>query len=427
MKQHYFEKIDESVYRTVLANGLTVIFVPKNEYHRTYGVLTTHYGSVHQHIRHKETGEYRKIPAGAAHFLEHKMFEGEQGEDAFGLFMKQGAMANAFTTHLGTSYLFSASYQIEKNIETLLDFVQIPTFTVEGIEKEKGIILQELHMYEDNPSNELQQMLQYALYPKHAAGVDILGTEASIQAMTYDDLRVCFDTFYHPSNMSLIVVGKLDKERLLEVIEANQAKKQFSEPVYELINEEVTGSVLPPLTVEREIYQPLVECGWRLEREVPQGKELLRHRIVGDLFFELLLGPTSTAYAAWYKEEFIDSTFYYSFVADATMHYLIMAVSSPKFEELAPIWQAHLANWQESVDLNEEHLALVLKGRLGDVLQMFNTLEYIAYELIDSVFNEYELFDIMDILQSVTLEDLIQFGREYFMDYQTTYRIMVPK
>ena len=427
MSLRYFDKFDETVFKTVLPNGLTVMFVPKNEYHRTYGVLSTHFGSVHQIVQHKATQEIRHIPAGAAHFLEHKLFEGPNGQDAFALFMQQGAMANAYTSYIGTSYLFSASEAIEQNIETLLDFVQTPTFTVEGIEKEKGIILQELGMYNDNPMHEIQQRLQQTLYPEHSAGVDILGTQESIQAMSYEDLMLCYESFYHPSNMNLIVVGRLDQEKLLKVIENNQAKKHFNEPEYVLVEEPVETPVGVSSVLERPLSQPLVECGWRIEQPVPQGSELFRHRLVGSCFFELLIGPTSSAYDKWYRAELVDANFSYNFVADVMMHHLVVAGSTTQPEATLQAWESALSNWRQSEDFTQEHLDLVLKGRIGDVLQSFNTLEYIAYDLIEGAFNDYELFDMLEVLQSIQLEDIVAFGQRYVDQCQVAHVIMQPK
>ena len=425
MKEHYHKVLDETFFEKVLANGLTVRLVPKPGYHRSYGILTTHYGSVDQVVRHKQTGEEKTIPAGAAHFLEHKMFEGQGGLDAFALFMKQGAMANAFTHYFQTSYLFSASYYIERNVETLLDFVQTPYFTSEGIEKEKGIITQELYMYQDDPLGVSYQALHQALYPDHPLGVDILGTEESIKATTYEDLRLAYDTFYHPSNMNLIVVGNFDPQALLAVIEANQARKTFEPPRYHRVEEEVTAPVLPKTQLEREISQPIIELAWRFSPQKLSGLELIRQRIIGEVFFELLMGPMSSAYASWYQQQWVDTNFYQSYHLDHKMHHLAIHAQSHHTSDLIAAIKELLANWQHNPDLTEEQLKQVVTGRIGDFLQHLNSLEFIAYELIEAVMDGHELADILTCLQEIKLSDLQEFGHQVLSGASEAVEVLV--
>src|SRR5699024_5710194 len=205
MHKKSYPLLNETLYEEILANGLKVLLLPKKNFHKTYGLFSTNYGSIDNKFGY--AGEdLQQVPDGIAHFLEHKMFEKKEG-DAFQLFGKLGASANAFTSFTRTSYLFSATENIKKNLLTLLDFVQDPYFTEETVEKEKGIIGQEIQMYQDDPNWRLFFGILQNLYPKHPLHIDIAGTIASIEKITAADLYRCYQVFYHPANMTLFVVG----------------------------------------------------------------------------------------------------------------------------------------------------------------------------------------------------------------------------
>ena len=222
-----YAQIKETLYTETLANGLKVYLLPKNDFQKTYGLFTTDYGSIDNTFVPIGQEEMIEVPDGIAHFLEHKMFEKEDG-DVFQKFGQQGASANAFTSFTKTSYLFSTTDQVTQNLETLLDFVQSPYFTKETVEKEKGIIGQEIQMYLDDPNWRLFFGILGNLYPKHPLHIDIAGTVASIAEITAEDLYTSYNTFYHPSNMTLFVVGKMDPEALMAFIRDNQAAKELS-------------------------------------------------------------------------------------------------------------------------------------------------------------------------------------------------------
>src|SRR5690606_13607321 len=206
MEKIHFPQLDEQLYYEKLDNGLDVYLLPKTGFYKTYATFTTKYGSIDNHFVPLGKEEYVKVPDGIAHFLEHKLFEKEDG-DVFQKFSRQGASANAFTSFTRTAYLFSSTSHVEKNLETLLDFVQEPYFTDQTVEKEKGIIAQEIRMYDDNPDWRLYFGMIKNLYEKHPVRIDIAGTVESISAITKDMLYTCYNTFYHPSNMVLFIVG----------------------------------------------------------------------------------------------------------------------------------------------------------------------------------------------------------------------------
>lgn len=225
MEKIFFEQLAETVYSEQLTNGLRVFVLSKKDYQKTYATFTTRYGSIDRSF--KIDGQLFNVPDGIAHFLEHKMFEEEDG-DIFNRFAMQGAQVNAFTSFDRTTYLFSSTQNVKENLNTLLDFVQHPYFTDENVEKEKGIIAQEIRMYDDNPDWRLYFGLIQSLYSNHPIHIDIAGSVESIYQITKEQLDLCYQTFYHPSNMVLFIVGGIDPIEILKVVEENQSQKVFT-------------------------------------------------------------------------------------------------------------------------------------------------------------------------------------------------------
>src|SRR5690625_1359829 len=229
MKKTIHENVNETIYSKTLQNGLPVFLLPRNKMSKTFAIFTTNYGSIDRSFIPLNGENKITVPDGVAHFLEHKLFEKED-RDVFADFGKLGASPNAYTSFTKTAYLFSATNHIKENVETLLNFVQEPYFSDASVEKEKGIIAQEIKMYDDQPSWQSFMGTVKSLFHDHPITVDIAGTVESIQTITKEDLYTCYHTFYHPSNMILSVVGNFNPEEMMHLIEENQAKKSFSEP-----------------------------------------------------------------------------------------------------------------------------------------------------------------------------------------------------
>lgn len=226
MEKIVYEQLKETLYYEKLPNGLEVYILPKQGFNKTFATFTTKYGSMDNTFVPLGKEEMIRVPDGIAHFLEHKLFEKED-HDAFQLFSKQGASANAFTSFTRTAYLFSCTSNVETNLNTLLNFVQEPYFSEQTVEKEKGIIGQEIQMYQDNPDWRLYFGLIDSLFVKHPIKIDIAGTIESISNITKDLLYECYETFYHPSNMLMFVVGAIDPEKTMDLVRENQAKKDY--------------------------------------------------------------------------------------------------------------------------------------------------------------------------------------------------------
>lgn len=226
MNKTKYDAIDETVIKKTLSNGLQVYLIPKQEVTKSYAVFMTDYGSVHRSFIPIGEEDEITVPDGIAHFLEHKLFEKED-RDVFSDFLQQGASPNAYTSFTKTAYLFSTTKSVKENVEVLLDFVQEPYFSDESVEKEKGIIEQEIKMYDDQADWQAFMGTIRNMFHHHPVHIDIAGTVDSIQDITKEDLYTCYHTFYHPENMTLCVIGAFDEASMMEMIEANQEKKTF--------------------------------------------------------------------------------------------------------------------------------------------------------------------------------------------------------
>ena len=291
MEINSYPQFGETLYTATLDNGLKVNFLPRTDFHKTYGILTTDYGSVDNEFVPLGETEIRRFPDGIAHFLEHKLFEKED-HDAFELFGKYGADANAFTSFTRTSYLFQTTQNVAKCVTTLLDFVQTPYFSEKTVEKEKGIIGQEIKMYDDDSNWRLYFGIIENMYPKNSLSIDIAGTVDSINKITAKDLYDCYKTFYQPSNMDLFLVGNFEVEAMLELIKENQAVKEFPSPEPIKRAEEFFDlegrDIIPYRMTELEVQRPKTIIGIKGLDKVPAGRAGLLYTLAVELLLYLL-------------------------------------------------------------------------------------------------------------------------------------------
>ncbi|AFK60217.1 zinc protease [Enterococcus faecium] len=428
MNKTEYEQINETLYHEVLPNGLTVYLLPKNDYHKTYGLFSTNYGSIDNEFIPYGEKEKVKVPDGIAHFLEHKLFEKEDG-DVFQLFGKQGASANAFTSFTKTSYLFSTTDQVEKNLTTLIDFVQAPYFTEETVNKEKGIIGQEIQMYEDDPNWRMFFGILNNLYPTHPLHIDIAGTVESIDKITAQDLYTCYRTFYQPSNMVLFVVGKMEPEKLMKLIRENQEAKNFP-PKQEIVRyfPENTKEIIKQSALEAAITRDKFVLGIKGLDTLPQeGTELLRYKTAINLLFQMILGNTSRNYLAMYNQGIIDDSFGFEFSLDREFHFADFSGDTDEPEKAAEKVKEIILGFADDPEVSETNLDLLKKKMLGQYFQSLNSIEYIANQFTQSLFGDRTLFDLPEIIDSIQMKDVLAAGEAFISEEAFSEFYMRPK
>ncbi|MGO3779309.1 MAG: EF-P 5-aminopentanol modification-associated protein YfmH [Enterococcus viikkiensis] len=418
MDKVVYQKINETLYKEILPNGLTVYLLPKAGYHKTYGLFSTNYGSIDNEFIPRGGKDYVKVPDGIAHFLEHKMFEKEDG-DVFQKFGEQGASANAFTSFTRTSYLFSTTDQLELNLGTLLDFVQVPYFTEESVQKEQGIIGQEIQMYQDDPNWQQFFAILKNMYPEHPLHIDIAGTIESIAEITAEDLYTCYNTFYHPSNMTLFVVGNLEPEALMDFIRENQAAKTFEAPeaIQRRFPQETPEEIITLSEENMPITIPKAIVGVKGLAELPaDDKERLIFKVSLDLLFQLLLGTTSQNYLQLYNEGLLDDSFDYEFSLDRSFYFADFGGDSEEPPKLADRLTEILLHFATDPELNQANLDLLKKKMLGKYFQSLNSLEYVANQFTQSLFGDWTLFDMPEIIQEIELADVLAAGKLFIRE-----------
>lgn len=423
-----FEQLDETLYADELPNGLKVFVLPKKGFNKTYATFTTKYGSIDNRFIPLGAEEPVEVPDGIAHFLEHKMFEHEEG-DVFQDFSKQGASANAFTSFTRTAYLFSSTSNVEKNLKTLLDFVQHPYFTEETVEKEKGIIEQEINMYEDNPDWQNFFGLLGAMYETHPVKTDIAGTVSSINDITKDDLYTCYHRFYHPANMVLFIVGNVEPEYILNFVKENQAAKSFEkaeEPVrfYPSEREDVyRKSTEIPMPVN------MGKCLVGIKEKNPhiQGEKLLSRELSVQILLELIFGQSSENYQRLYSTGLIDDSFSFDYTAESGFGFSVIGGDSESPEKLAGEIKKIIEQFKRE-PFPEESFERIRKKKIGFFLRAMNSPEYIANQFTRYRFNEMDLFEVIPELEKLNAAHLREVLEDHFdLAHQTSACFIVPQ
>lgn len=425
MRETNYERLNQTVYTEQLASGLTVYLLPKPGFQQTFATFTTNYGSIDRSFQ--VDGEVITVPDGIAHFLEHKMFEKERG-DVFPEFAEHGASANAFTTFDLTTYLFSSTDSVAKNTETLLDFVQEPYFSKQSVEKEKGIIGQEIRMYDDNPDWQVFFNLLRAMYQEHPVRVPIAGTVESIAEIDADTLYRCYHTFYHPSNMVFLAVGGFDVEEMMKLVSANQAKKSFppAPNVKRLVPEEPTEVVSTEETVHLSVSQPRCLIGWKDKHVGLSGRELLKQEMLTGVILDSLFGKSSTFYHQMIDMGLVDQTFSWEYECTPQYGYSVIGGTSPNPSRLLEQVQELLENGMKN-GLSEEDFERSRKKALGRFISTMDSPSYIARSFVSYHLKGANLFEMGEVLEELNMTDANTRLRDHFDVKQRAVSSVLPK
>lgn len=407
MKKLQFDNLQETLYNETLDNGLDVYILPKRGFSKTFVTFTTKYGSIDRTFIPRGKEEVVIVPDGIAHFLEHKLFEKEEG-DVFQDFSVQGASANAFTSFTRTAYLFSATEKLYENTEILLDFVQEPYFTEKTVEKEKGIIAQEITMYDDQPDWRLYFGTIENMFHEHPVRIDIAGTVESIQEITAEHLYECYETFYHPSNMVLFVVGAVNPEEMMEFIKKNQKNKTFNEPeeIVRKFKAEPTTAAISEGSLSMDVTKPKVNVGMKCTKTDISGEEMLIQELSSGLVLDILFGRSSEFYTAAYAEGLIDESYSYDFTLEKGFGFAMVGSDTDNPTGLEAAIKQTIQGTAATWPIMEEDLDRMRKKKIGQFMRSLNSPEFIANQFTRYTFNGMNLFDVVPVLEKITLADL---------------------
>ena len=406
MKQTFYKRIGESVYSHRLPNGLEIRIIPKPGYTKKYAFFATRYGGMD--TRFQLNGRWLDTPAGIAHYLEHKMFDTAEG-NALQELAKNGAEPNAFTSNAMTGYYFDSAEHFEENLEILLSFVSIPYFTKESVEKEQGIIGQEIRMIEDNPDWQIYTRMLRAMYHSSPARTSIAGTVESISHITAETLYDCHKAFYTPSNMMLAVVGDVSPERIVEI--AQRILPAEGGPVIprdygtepETVAQAETGCTM-------EVSCPQFLAGFKC-RPARDGEDYMRLSLIGDIACDVLLGESSPLYLRLYDRGLINTSFGGSFEMMPGVAYLYAGGDSKDARAVAAEIQKE-ADRLAREGVSEAFFRQVTRASFGANLRGLNSFENIAVSLTEGYFHGYDPFRFPEVFDSITKDDVTAFLRE---------------
>lgn len=415
MKIKKYEQLKETVITETLDNGLKITMVPKNDYHKTFAVLTTPFGSLHQHFS-IDDGKLIDIPAGTAHFLEHKLFEKEDG-DAFSRFGELGADANAFTNQYQTSYLFSSTSNFKPALIHLLDFVQTPYFTNETVAKEQGIIGQEIKMYEDDVNWIVYMGLLQTLYPNSAISYDIAGTQDSIAKITPELLYQIHQAFYQPSQLTLQIVGAFDPQETLAIIKSNQKHKTINSCQVNVIQNTLPETQMKTKIQHFDVSRPKIALGIRLPDNHITGKEATKIGLVADILLDMMFGEHTDWYQKLYNKGIIDTEFETSFDMMYPYQFISFFSETTEYETLTTEIYKHITNYKEVLSNQELTFNALKRATLGEGIQRLNSLESIALRGDDILFGN-NLFDKIMLLQKITYNDVLDLSEIVYKNFE---------
>ncbi|MCL6453627.1 MAG: insulinase family protein [Alicyclobacillus sp.] len=418
--------VGDTVYEETLDNGLQVILLPKPGFQQVFCSFTTRYGSIDNCFRTAGESAFRTVPDGVAHFLEHKMFESEQG-DVFPAFGRGGASANAFTTFDQTSYLFSCTDNLRPNLELLLDFVQDPYFTDATVAKEKGIIGQEIQMYQDNPDARIFYELLKALYVSHPVRIEVAGSVESIAQITKETLYDCYHTFYHPSNMVVFAAGGFDPVPVMEQIRENQARKRFSPaPVVERHPAE-EGDTVRAERVETPlaVSQPRCLIGWKDAPGDVFGSALLTQELATGVAMEAMFGRSSHFFDEAVADGLIDNQFSWEYERAVTYGFSVIGGNTPDPDRLTERVQRQVDEVVEG-GIDEADFERCRRKAIGRFVATLDVPSAVARSYISYHLRGAQVFDTVPVLESLDVDQVNERVREHFVPGRRAVSIVHP-
>lgn len=420
MEKLYFNTLKETLYHEKMDNGLEVYLLPKPGFEKTYGLFSTNFGAIDTTFVPLGQEEMIKVEDGIAHFLEHKMFD-MNDTDASDEFAKLGASTNAFTSSSRTAYLFSTTSNEYPCIELLLDFVQKLEITPESVEKEKGIIGQEIKMYDDDPDWRVYFGSIQNLYNLHPVAIDIAGSVETVNNTTKEMLETCYNTFYHPSNMMLFVVGNIDANKAISIIRSNQAKKDFKmankivcQKVFEPNNIKVKENVF---TMDVEMNKIIVSI--KINEILDDPKLKIKRELAINLLFDLLFSKSSKLYNDWLNRGIINDSFSANFTQERDYAFIQIGCDCDDYETLKDNLMDLIKNFKD-IKIEESDFERIKKKNIGLFINMFNSPESIANIFSRYYFEGTIAFDLIDEVAKISLDDIYSMFKYFDLDYTST-------
>ena len=415
------EQLDEMFYDISHPSGLKILVMPKKDYSGAYAIFATKYGSIDNAIPQSD-GSYKIIPEGTAHFLEHKLFESED-LDAFERFSKTGASANAYTSFDRTGYLFSCTGNFKKNLEILLDFVQHPYFTQATVEKEQGIIGQEIMMYKDAPDWESTFNLFRALYHDHPLRVDIAGSCESIAQISADLLYECYNSFYNLGNMVLAISGNVNVDDVIEVADRVLTKKDDGGLIKRKLTNE-PASVVTHYTEERlPVSAPQFMLGFKETWDTPE--RTTKEEQAMEILLDMIAGPSSRLYKRLLDMKLINTSFSFEYFTGFGYSTVMFGGESADPKAVEREIKAEIASFRKN-GIDPEIFSRTRKKLYGRMIMGLNDVDEIANNMALSYFSGENIFTDFEVYKTITADYVEDILSKTLKDEYSALSVILP-
>ena len=411
-------KVKEKVYKEKLENGLTVMIIPKPGMKKKYMIWGTHYGSLENEFVVPGEEEKTVVPNGVAHFLEHKMFEQENGTNSLDVLTALGVEANAYTTNDHTAYLFECTDNFYEAMDELMDYVQHPYFTDENVEKEKGIIGQEIMMYDDYPEWKVYLNAINAMYHECPVKIDIVGTIETISKIDKEVLYKCYNTFYNPSNMVMVICGDFKPDEILEEIKKRLIDKKSNGEIKRIYPEEPETIVQERIEQKLEVSMPLYTIGIKdivADNCTKNKTEIVKKHIAIEIILNLILGRSSRLFQELYKEGTIFAGPGLSYEFTNIYAHILIDGQSNNPEKVYEEFKKEVKNFKEN-GINEEDFERIRKMIYGGYVKEYNDVTDISRMFLADYFKGINSFDYLDEIESVSKEYTEQILKQVFKE-----------
>ncbi len=417
----------EEMYYTTHESGLKIYIMPRKGYSSNYAIFGTKYGSVHSDFIVPGETEITHVPDGIAHYLEHKMFDQPDGSNVFDKFSRLGADANAFTSFNLTAYLFSATDNFFESLGVLLDYVQSPYFTKESVEKEQGIIGQEIKMYDDNGPWKVFFNLLGCLYHESPVKKEIAGTVESISHITDEYLYKCYNTFYNLSNMTIFVTGDFDPYEAYDVIvKGIKNNEPFTEEIKKIFPKE-PDSVYKPYTEQAlDVSMPLFMMGFKDTDNGYGGDRLLKKYLEVQILQKMLFGKGTPIYRKLYDMGLINDSFSLDYTVEKEYGHSTIDGESQDPKKVFEIILDETDKIRNE-GLKEDEYERVKKVLWGDYIKTFNDIEEYAHTFLTLHMMGVDIFNYNEIYRSITFDDIKNRFNEHFTRDKAALSVVLPK
>ncbi|MDR1688257.1 MAG: insulinase family protein [Clostridiales bacterium] len=395
------EFLGENLHTKQLSSGIKCYIIPKCGYAQMQAAVAVNFGSADYAF--KLGNEVRKFPAGIAHFMEHKLFEGKK-ESVFEQFTKNGADVNAFTNFTNTAYYFSCTDNFANNLRLLLHFVQNPYFTEANVNKEKGIIIQEINMYKDDPLWACYQNLLSAMYFNSPVTSDIAGSEQSVNSITADMLEDCYSLFYNPPQMAVICAGGFDINEVYDIIEKYVSPKVDIPEITRCYGEEKEPRHVRQreVTAKTQIAAPLFNIGFK---DIADWQNPIKNLAAGKLLIDLIAGEGSNLYEKLYAQNLADASFYVQYTAGTFFAYTMLSGFSENPHKVNELLLNEIRKYAQNGISSGDFIRLKQK-HTGRLRMVFNSIHAITQAQIDFFSKKADLFDLLTEYENLTLNDV---------------------